>query len=58
MVISLVIKLQKKLEKPGELHRIIIQKQLQLKKKILALMQKHPEKDIYVQKKNRKCLMI
>ena len=47
-----------KLQKPRELHHWIVQIQLQMKQKILSMIKKYLKKDIYLQKKGRKLLMI
>ena len=47
-----------KLQKPRELHHWIVQIQLQMKQKILSMIKKYLKKDIYLQKKDRKLLMI
>ena len=46
------------LQKFQEIHHTITQKQLQIKKKILELLEKYLEKDMYHQKKDKKLLMI
>ena len=47
-----------KLEDSRELHHRIIQKQLQMKQNILGAIKKYPKKGIYLQKKDRRFLMI
>ena len=47
-----------KLEDSRELHHRIIQKQLQMKQDILGAIKKYPKKGIYLQKKDRRFLMI
>ena len=54
MVIWLVIKLQKKTQKPPERHQKIIQKQSQMKKKMLDLVQRYSEKEKYISQEKRK----
>ena len=53
LLIWLVIKLLKKLQKSQKRHNRIIQKQLQM-----SMIKKYLKKDIYLQKKDRKLLMI
>ena len=40
------------------LHHRIVERQLKMKQKILELIEKYQKKDIYLQKKDRKLLMI
>ena len=47
-----------KLQKFKEIHNRIAQRQLQMKQKILDLIEKYLKKDIHLQKKDRKLLMI
>ena len=55
--IWLVIKLQMNLQNSSELHSII-QKQLQMNKKMLGFIKKYLKKTMYPQKEDKKLLMI
>ena len=56
--IWLVIKLQMNLQNSSELHHSIIQKQLQMNKKMLGFIKKYLKKTMYPQKEDKKLLMI
>ena len=56
--IWLVIKLQMNLQNSSELHDSIIQKQLQMNKKMLGFIKKYLKKNMYPQKEDKKLLMI
>ena len=47
-----------KLEKSKEHHQKLVQGQLQMKQKILDLKEKYQKKDIYLQEKNDKLLIM
>ena len=56
--IWLVIKLQMNVQNSAELHHSIIQKQLQMNKKMLGFIKKYLKKNMYSQKEDKKLLMI
>ena len=57
-VFLLVIKLLMKLEKCRELQHIIIWKLVEMKQKVLNIIEKYLKKNIYLPKKDRKLLII
>ena len=56
--IWMVIKLQMNLQNSWELHHSIIQKQLQMNKKMLGFIKKYLKINMYPQKEDKKLLMI